>query len=204
MPIIHRYIDELITIEQRQLFCDKPIAIDCNILVIGTFNPSDESCEKENTATWFYGRKQSKFWKYFPMALTGESLHENDGVNGHPQIWKNYCVEHRIVIIDLVKLININDMLPNFGDKAVACKINHDLTNTERFKIDAAFNGITFQKVVYSLKWTDQNIPRLLQIRDIVNRELLEDNCIQKNNQIRYCKTPSRNDAGFSWSEAIN
>ena len=204
MPIEHRYIDQLINIEQNRIFCDNPIVEESNILIIGTFNPSDASCEKENIATWFYGRNQSKFWRYFPTALTGNSLHPNDGNNGHPQIWKDFCIENNIVIIDLVKSINVNDMLPNFGDRAVECKINHDLTNTEYFNIDLAFNGITFDKVLYSLTWTDNYIPRLKRIRDIINASLLQNNCIHNVHQIKYCLTPSRNDAGPSWNNAVN
>ncbi|SIT90518.1 hypothetical protein [Pontibacter indicus] len=203
MPIVHRFIDQLTEIEQNKTFCDRQIATNSNILIIGTFNPSDASCEKENTANWFYGRNQSKFWRYFPTALTGDSLHPNDGIDGHPQIWKKYCIDNDIVIIDLIKSININDILPNFGDREVNCKINHDLSNTEYFDIDLAFNGITFIKVIYSLTWTDNYIPRLKRIRDIINRKLLENNCIQNVNQIKYCLTPSRNDAQTSWTNAI-
>ncbi|OJW74571.1 hypothetical protein [Spirosoma sp. 48-14] len=204
MPIEHRYINQLNAIEDNQSFCDRPIARKSNILIIGTFNPSDTSCEKENIATWFYGRNKSKFWRYFPTALTGTSLHPNDGSNGHPQSWKDYCCVNNVVVIDLIKSININDMLPSFGDKAVECKINNDLTNTEYIDIGRAFSRITFNKVIYSLTWTDKCIPRLKRIRDIVNRRLIENNCIQNANQIKYCLTPSRNDAGPSWNNAVN
>jgi hypothetical protein len=204
MPIAHRYIDQLTEIEQNKTFCNRRIATNSNILIIGTFNPSDTSCEKENIASWFYGRNQSKFWRYFPTALTGHSLHPSDGNHGHPQVWKDYCIDNDIVIIDLVKAINVNDRLPNFGDKAIECKINHDLSNTEYFDIDSAFNGITFNKVIYSLAWTDKYIPRLRRIRDIINGKLLENKCIHDVNQIKYCLTPSRNNAGPSWNAAIN
>lgn len=117
MPIIHRFINELVAIEQQRIFCDNIINSNANILIIGTFNPSDESCEKENVAQWFYGRKQSKFWRYFPTTLTGQSLHPSDNHLGYPQTWKEFCVTNKVVIIDLVKSININDILPNFGDR---------------------------------------------------------------------------------------
>lgn len=204
MSIIHRYITELETIERQREFCNKPINQDSNILVIGTFNPSDESCEKPNNARWFYGRRQSKFWKYLPTALAGQSLHPNDNHVGYPEIWKQYCIDNKIVIIDLIKTINVNDILPNFGDREVECKINHNLTNTDYFDITSAFNGITFNKVLYSLTWSDNKIQRLRQIRNIINQSLLDNSCISNPQQIKYCLTPSRNDAYQSWCDAIN
>jgi hypothetical protein len=130
MSITHRYLNELESIEQQRIFCGEPISTRSNILIIGTFNPSDESCEKLNNARWFYGRKQSKFWRYLPTALTGQSLHPNDNQFDYPLAWKQFCVTHKIVIIDLVKSININEILPKFGDREVESMINPELTNT--------------------------------------------------------------------------
>lgn len=204
MPILHRYLNELESIEQNRIFCAKPINAKSNILIIGTFNPSDLSCQKPNNAQWFYGRNQSKFWRYFPTALTGQSLHPTDNHIGYPHTWKQYCLDNRVVIIDLIKTININDILPNFGDREVECKINHERTNTVHFDITSAFNGITFNKVLYSLTWSDNKIQRLRHIRDIVNQSLLDNRCINNIQQIKYCLTPSRNDAYQSWNVAIN
>ncbi len=203
MPIRHRYLGELERIEQNRLFCGQPINAESNILIIGTFNPSNESCLKPNIAQWFYGRNQSKFWKYFPTALTGQSLHPTDNHVGYPQTWKQFCITNKVVIIDLVKSININDILPNFGDREVECKINHDLTNTDYFDIPTAFNGVTFNKVLYSLTWSDNKVQRLRRIRDIINQSLLDNGCIQDLQQIKYCLTPSRNDAYQSWYVAM-
>ena len=204
MPIIHRYINDLQTIEQQRQFCGQPINSNSNILIIGTFNPSDESCEKPNNAKWFYGRKQNKFWRYMPTALTGHSLHQIDNPAGYPQTWKHFCLDNKIVIIDLIKKININDILPNFEDREVECKINHDLSNTDIFNIESAFNGITFNKVLYSLTWSDRKIQKIRQIRNRINQLLLINGCINNEQQIKYCLTPSRNDAYQSWNEAIN
>lgn len=204
MAIRHRFINELTNLEQHQTFCGTQVQADSNILIIGTFNPDDESCEKQNIATWFYGRTQSKFWRYLPQALTNQSLHPSDGHQGHPQTWKDYCIANRIVIIDLIKSIEINDILPDFGDNEVECKINHDLTNTNHFGIDSAFNKIRFNKIIYSLAWTDTKIRRLRRIRDIINGRLLANGCINNLNQIKYCLTPSRNNAYPSWGNAVN
>lgn len=204
MAIVHRFIDDLENLENHQTFCGQQLKENYRILVIGTFNPNDDSCEKVNGATWFYGRNQSKFWKYLPTALTGESLHPTDGHIGHPQTWKQYCIDNNIIIIDLVKRININDLLPDFGDNKVECKINHDLSNTEEFQIERAFRKVTFDKVIYSLLWADNKIVRLRRIRDKINDKLVETGCINNLGQIKYCKTPSRNDASESWDDAIN
>jgi len=203
MPLIHRYITELETIEQQRQFCGTSINHKSNILVIGTFNPSDESCEKQNYSQWFYGRAQSKFWRYLPQALTGLSLHPSDSHVGNPQTWRQFCVNNKIVIIDLIKSVNTNDTLTNFGDREVESKINYDLSNIEYFDIKKAFSGITFNKVLYSLKWTDDKIKRLMEVRNFINQSLLECRCIETEKQLKYCLTPSRNDAYQSWYDAL-
>src|SRR5690349_11668669 len=146
MAITHRFIDDLLALEDNQIFCGRELEGNYQVLVIGTFNPDGNSCEKHNQATWYYGRNQSKFWKYLPTALTGKSLHPSDGHHGHPQTWKQFCLDNGIVIIDLIKRINVDDILPDFGDREVELKISPDLANTEAFNVDAAFTNITFDK----------------------------------------------------------
>jgi hypothetical protein len=204
MPIIHRFRNDLIDIEENQRFCAEKIQEKSKILVIGTFNPDKESCVGENFASWFYGRNRSKFWRYFPNALTGNSLHPNDGIENIPEVWKNYCVENRIVIIDLIKLIESDEILQNFSDREVERKISQDLANTDYFEVKKAFKNVTFEKVIYSLRWTDNQIQKMRRIRDIVNKDLIEIGSIQNLNQIKYCNTPSRNDAQDSWNEGVN
>jgi hypothetical protein len=204
MPIIHKFYHDLIEIEENSLFCGKAIDTNSNILIIGTFNPSNTSCSKPNSAQWFYGRKQSKFWKYFPSSLTGESLHFSDNPNVNKENWEQYCIKNKIVIIDLIKLINTNDVLPNFGDREVELKIKEDLSNIEYFNISKAFKNIKFNKVIYSLNWSDSKVQKLKKIRDILNNELLRNRCVNSQQQIKFCKTPSRNDSYNSWHEAIN
>ncbi len=203
MPIIHRYLDELYLIEQEKVFCNNPINKKSNILIIGTFNPSDNSCVKVNDAQWFYGRHQNKFWKYLPMAITGESLHASDGHTGYPDTWRSYCVRNKIVIVDLIKHIDVDDVLPNFGDRFVDCKINQSLNNVSYINIRQAFESITFEKVIYSLSWSDKQILKMKIIRDRVNQSLIEVGSIRNYNQIKYCLTPSRNDAFQSWLSSV-
>ena len=204
MHIIHRYLDELHDLERNQFFCNQQIDINSNILIVGTFNPSDESCVKKNVSKWFYGRIQNKFWKYFPTALTNESLHPVDRHNKHPQSWQEYCSNNKIIIIDLIKSIEVKETLNDFGDIEVEDKINHDLSNINYFDIDSAFSNIRFKKVIYSLKWSDRKIKKLRILRDVINEKLLNNNCIQNSDQIKYCLTPTRNDAGPSWDVAVN
>lgn len=204
MPIIHRYENELTALETDRVFCGELLQGNYNLLIIGTFNPNDESCVKTNNATWFYGRKQSKFWRYLPQALGQGSLHESDGNFDLPTVWRNYCVENRIVIIDLVKRIETDNILDDFGDDKVNTPIQADLGNVSPFNISAAFQGVSFNRVVYSLLWSDPRIDRLIHIRNNTNQALLETRCIANLSQIKYAKTPSRNDTFDSWNNAIN
>ena len=207
MAITHKFYDELIDIENHQTFCGKPINPKSKILFVGTFNPDNESCVKQNNATWFYGRSKSKFWRYMPNALTGNSLHFLDGNIDVPKSWRNYCVQNKLVIIDLVKSIQVDDILENFGDRQVDCKINHGLTNVNRFNARMAFKNITFEKVIYSLSWADNQIHRLKKLKIELNKTLLEIGSIEnEEHQIKYCLTPSRNDQKTidSWNNAIN
>jgi len=151
MDIIHRYIDQLVALEEDHVFCDEPLAGKYKILVIGTFNPNDDSCLKPNTASWFYGRKQSNFWNYFPSAFVSRSLHHKDVPNLSPHIWKTFCKTNKIVIIDLIKRIKDVSPLEDFGDKDVESKISLAKHNTEYFDIAKAFKEIKFDKIIYSL-----------------------------------------------------
>ena len=204
MPITHRFINELIELEENQIFCGEKIQSKSKILIIGTFNPNNESCIGQNNATWFYGRNQSKFWRYFPNALTGNSLHPNDGIENFPELWKNYCVKNGIVIIDLIKSINSNEILQSFSDREVENKISQDLSNTNYFDVKKAFKDVKFERVIYSLLWSDNNIQKMRTIKNIINKSLLEIGSIQNQNQVKYCSTPSRNDAQNSWNEGVN
>ena len=72
--------------------------------------------------------------------------------------------------------------------------------------IKKAFKSIQFEKVIYSLAWKDTKIKRLRKIMEKINSDLKDINCIQTNDQIKYCLTPSRNDEKTfqSWNEALS
>lgn len=63
MQLYHRFISELNDLEQNQRFCGREITQQNNFLVIGTFNPDNNSCLRTNDASWFYGRKRNYFWE---------------------------------------------------------------------------------------------------------------------------------------------
>ena len=202
----HKFISDLEILEKEGKFCNYPIEKDNDFLIIGTFNPDNESCLKSNDATWFYGRKKSNFWKYVPISISKVSLHVSD-INSFltPQIWKDYCRNYKIVIIDLVKSIQTDEILKSFGDKEVDAKIKDDLSNVKIFDIKSAFDGVKFKKVIYSLTWSDKSIKRLIKIREQINKELLANGIVKSKEDIIYCLTPSRNDQNTkdSWRNAL-
>jgi hypothetical protein len=204
MPILHRYLEELNALETNRTFCGEPLTDSYKLLIIGTFNPDDNSCIKSNNAEWFYGRKKNNLWRFLPRALREHSLHVNDRPEATGKDWREFCISHKIVIIDLIKRIEAVDPLPDFGDNEVEQRINADLSNTSIFNITQAFEGIKFDRVIYSLSWSDSKIKKIRKIRDIVNENLLSIGCIESLNQIRYPNSPARNDSYEAWNKAIN
>ncbi len=204
--ITHRFREELIRLEREKIFCNRNIELSNCVLVIGTFNPDYQSYPVEsNNAEWFYGRtEKNKFWRYFPSALTGNSLHPQDDTIGGALSWKQYCVTNRVVIIDMLKSIDHDLVLTSQKDGELEFRISEDLSNVSIFNIAEAFHGVTFEKVLYSLKWSDaRNLPKLVEIRNGINRKLLEIGVIRNMSQIKYCTAPWRNDAGPSWNNAL-
>lgn len=205
--LIHRFYNELTELETNHIFCGEEVAGHYNILVIGTFNPSNESFPvNTNNAQWFYGRtEKNKFWYYFPQSLTGGSLHPKDGEQNIPTVWRTYCLQNRVIIIDLLKTIDQAPVLTNQKDRELDIRIHENLDNVSYFDVAAAFTGITFNKVIYSLAWSDErNLPKLVRIRDIVNNQLRAQGSINIPAQVIYCKAPWRNDSYDSWNNGIN
>jgi hypothetical protein len=204
MPIIHRFIDELNELETNKKFCGEPINQASGILIIGTFNPDANSCKKTNNAEWFYGRKKNNLWRFLPKAIGSNSLHLTDRPETTVADWRQFCIDQRIVFIDLIKSIDSETPLPDFGDNEVEARISDNLDNADIFNIESAFKGITFEKVIYSLSWSDSKIRKMKRIRDIVNTNLLNTNCINDVNQIKYPNSPARNDSYEAWNKAVN
>jgi len=208
MPLTHKFIDELNLLEQSQIFCNQKISSKSKILVIGTFNPCDDSCDKPNDATWFYGRQRNWFWKYLPECLTGQNLHPSE--NQTRENWQKFCIENKIVIVDLVKEIDHDQILEDFKDERLDNRINNRIDNVTIFDFAVAFNNISFEKVIYTRKgWSpaiDNKILKLIQIKCNVNNILLQNNIINNLNQIKYCPAPwqRRQTTQNQWCNAIN
>ena len=204
MLIKHRYIEEFQELEKNKMFCGEEINQSSRILVIGTFNPDANSCTKTNNAEWFYGRKKNNLWRFLPRAMGFESLHLTDRPDISVTEWKQFCIDQKIVFIDLIKSIDTGNPLPDFGDNEVEARISEDLGNISIFNIEAAFNGKSFEKVIYSLSWSDSKIKKMKRIRDIVNTKLLNTKCITNLSQIKYPNSPARNDSYNHWYNAVN
>lgn len=204
MAINHKFIEELNILETNGIFCGVPVKGSYSLLIIGTFNPDANSCIKANNAEWFYGRKKNNLWRFLPRALGKHSLHVNDRPEATEKDWREFCISHKIIIIDLIKSIEVVDPLPDFGDNEVEQRISEDLSNASIFKINQAFKGVKFDRVIYSLSCSDSKIKKIRKIRDIVNENLLSIGCIESLDQIRYPNSPARNDSYEAWNNAIN
>ena len=208
MPLQHRFINELNDLENYKRFCGRAISRQNKFLIIGTFNPDDNSCAEPNDATWFYGRQKNWFWKYLPSCLTGQSLHQTSGFN--ETHWRQYCIDNKIIIVDLLKGIDHPQQLEDYKDKRLDNRINDQLTNASIFNFATAFNNVTFEKVIYTRKgWnpaTDRDILKLIQIKCLVNHALLQNNIITDLRQIKYCPAPwqRRPTTQTQWYTALN
>lgn len=210
MSIKHRFIDELELIENSQQFCDERINPKCKLLIIGTFNPDDNSYEGKdvNDAKWFYGRKKNNFWRYLPECLNSSSLHIKEDYS--TEDWKLFCIKNKIVIVDLIKEIKNKSKLEDFKDKRLNDRINDSMDNVIVFDFKSAFKNIKFEKVIYSRKgWCsgrDSDISKLIHIKCKVNDILLGNKIINDLNQIKYCPSPwqQRQTTQSQWNEAIN
>jgi len=204
MKLNHRFSNDLNLIETEQIFCNEKIHLQSKILIIGTFNPDDDSYDGNNAATWFYGRKANHFWKYLPMNLTNINL-----VDSNVDTWKLYCVKNRIVIVDLIKSIRDVEILQNFKDKSLSERIQNDMKNVDIFNFEAAFKNITFDKVIYTRKGWDEkknkDIPNLIQIKNSVNEILIKNKIVENTSNIYYCPAPwtKRKSTGIEWSEIV-
>ncbi|MEM1339676.1 MAG: hypothetical protein AAGF96_18090 [Bacteroidota bacterium] len=208
MKIQHKFLDELELLESKQIFCGKELAKRSNILVIGTFNPNSESVEKPNLATWFYGRESNWFWRYLPESLNQMSLHPKNG--GSETAWKEFCLINRVVLVDLIKEIDGKNQLPDFKDGRIDKAIQENLDNVSVFDFEKAFQGIKFEKVIFTRKgWnpsTNRDILKLIRIKCGVVELLLSNNIVNGIDNVRYCPAPwtKRKSTFEQWKSAVN
>ncbi len=208
MAIQHRFIEELNLLEGSQSFCGQVLEPKNRILVIGTFNPDDDSCLSPNDATWFYGRKRNLFWQYFPNSIIQQSLHCS--LNFTVDDWRQFCLKNKIVIVDLIKGIDHDQPLLDFKDSHLDARINQNRSNVTIFDFYQAFKGIKFERVIYSRKgWnpnTEPDILKLITIKNSVNNVLLQNSIVDHADNIKYCPAPwqRRTTTEVQWFNAIN
>lgn len=195
--IQHRFLDELEDLENNQRFCGKNLAGAYKYLIVGTFNPDDQSCVQHNGAIWFYGRCENHFWYLLPMSLGLPSLHPVDNpdlsLNQLKILWKKFCIENRIVIIDLLKFIPEppKQQLPDFKDISIEAAINNaGIAVCTFFNVQDAFYGVSFEKVLITRSTWDK-IENIYVIKELMQKTLIRLNCINFNSQIYDLVTPS-------------
>lgn len=151
--IQHRFKDELTDIENNQMFCGNYLSGTYDYLIIGTFNPDDKSGPTSNKSKWYYGTDSNRFWYLLPMMLENTSLHVADNKLEPEELinkWKAFCLKNRIVIVDLIKSVGVNDKLINKEDKTLNIKLVESGGDFEAFNFDKAFKNVLFKKVLFT------------------------------------------------------
>jgi hypothetical protein len=100
MPCIHKF--------QDWLDLDK-VNFQPTTLIVGTFNPSWPI--QNNNSEWFYGRthdlngnQNNNFWEVLPKIYGLPTL-----INSSTDDWKNFCLNHKIAITDIINSVNDAD-----------------------------------------------------------------------------------------------
>lgn len=122
-----------------------------HLLVVGTFNAAIEG----NEATWFYGRPENEFWCLLPRMMKKPTLHpvdRDETIEELTVLWKQFCIDKRIIIVDLFKAVHIE--LPNHSDKELK-HLNEDDYTTFDFR--AAFGNTEFEAVMFTWIGIDNN-----------------------------------------------
>jgi len=171
----HRFINELNSLEAT------PINGRFSTLVIGTFN-SENQDGLNNDSLWYYGRCQNEFWYLFPQINGYQSLHQRD----HPDIsprqlsvkWKDYCLQNRVVIVDIFKSISTH--LTSHSDSVIE--------NPEQFVFfdyQTAFQQVQFNNILFT--WKSRTNKHILGRR----KEEIHNWFSQKGSRILHMITPS-------------
>lgn len=171
----HRFINELINLEET------PINGTFNTLVIGTFN-SENQDGLDNDSLWYYGRCQNEFWYLFPQIHGHQSLHQRD----HPDIsprqlsiqWRDYCLENRVVIVDIFKSISTH--LTNHSDSVIESPEQYQF-----FDYQKAFQQAHIRNVLFT--WKVRTSKHILGRR----KEEMHNWFSQRGSRILHMITPS-------------
>lgn len=184
--IEHKFITDLIQLEKEQIFSGRTIIGQNKLLVVGTFNPTENMVSKPNDAEWFYGRKANNLWRYIPEGMINKSLKEHKKDD-----WIEFCKNNKVVIIDLVKTFNSNQKLSSFSDKEVESLISKKESSTIYFNSKDAFRNCSFDFVVFTRKVWDDKTPILKKAKEELINNLLQSESINSiDNQIIYCPAP--------------
>jgi G:T/U-mismatch repair DNA glycosylase len=146
MPTNHRFKES-----DLDFLENNPPKGNYKILVVGTFNAAIE----KNEATWFYGRPENEFWSLFPRLLNRPSLHpvdRDESIDELTKLWKQFCSENGIIIVDLFKTVNKN--LEDHLDKGLQ---SLKVEEYELFAFRKAFESATFEKVLFTWKGIEKN-----------------------------------------------
>jgi len=122
-----------------------------HLLIVGTFNADI----KGNNATWFYGRPENEFWCLLPRMMNEPTLHpvdRDEDMATLTQLWKNYCNDKRIIIVDLFKAVHKN--LVNHSDKNLKTLTLREYT---AFDFQTAFTQTQFDAVLFTWKGMNNN-----------------------------------------------
>lgn len=189
MFIKHKFWDFLDSCEKESLTGS------FSILIVGTFNPEEIEGFK-NGALFFYGRRKNRFWYLLPKMLGKESLHWKENPGKSPEelaeLWKTFISENRIVIVDLIKSVEINE-LKDFEDKTLAGK-ESKLTG---FDFRKAFLNTKFDCVIYT-RSTWNGIGKIKDLKGKADIFLKEKN-------IPVCEmlTPARGTKGMTIEDKL-
>ena len=184
--IEHKFIGDLIKLERENIFANRTIIGQNKLLIVGTFNPSEDMVCKQNDAEWFYGRKANNLWRYIPEAIINKSLKEHK-----KEDWIKFCNNNKIVIIDLIKSARSNQKLNSFSDKDLESLISRNNSKPIFFDSKQAFNKCKFEYVIFTRKIWDSKIPMLKKAKEELINNLLQLESINSiESQIIYCPAP--------------
>lgn len=149
-----------------------------HLLVVGTFNAAKEG----NEASWFYGRPENEFWCLLPRMMNAPTLHPVDRyepVEELTALWKQFCLEKKIVIVDLFKAVHKD--LVTYADKEL--KSLHE-NEYSAFDFETAFANAHFDAVLFTWKGMGNNRLSILKNQYIQFFEL-------KGSRMMHMLTPS-------------
>lgn len=178
----HKFIDELNTLE------NSPRVGDYHMLVVGTFNADIPG----NDAGWFYGRPENEFWCLLPRMLGFPTLHpvdRDEPIGELVQMWKRFCNDNRIVIVDMFKQVQID--LTGHADKLLYPLQPNQYTP---FNFEQAFANAHFEHVLFTWKGFDAKQGTLT-----MNKQLYVDYFTGQGSNIMHMLTPSNAFSETRW-----